>query len=194
MADISYLNTIGKARDLIKTESDSPIHQIMEQWSKEAIEKMKAKAPKGSGALAASIGFNFGADGGVLSVEFTADDYWDYLNSGVDGFLTSSGATVNKFGQTYSFKSEVPGRAMMDAFIGKGKQNWLASKGITSLTYGGETYQLTTETDYEAAAFVFARAVKRKGIKPTNFVKAGVNEESIKQLEELLIDALVNIL
>lgn len=194
MADsYSYLNQIGKAKDQVKTESDSPIHNILKQWSENAIAQMKANTPKGSGALAASIGFKFGNDGGILTVDFTADDYWDFVNSGVDGVRQSAGAKTNKFGETYSFKSEVPGRAMVDAFMGKGKQNWLASKGITSLTYGGETYQLVTEADYRAAAFVFARAVKRKGIKPSSFVESGINEESIKQLEELLIDALTNL-
>lgn len=195
MADsYSYLTQIGKARDQIKTESDSPIHNIMKAWSEQAIATMKQNTPKASGALAASIGFKFGVNGGVITIDFLADDYWDYVNSGVDGFSQSAGAVTNKFGSTYSFKSEIPGRSMVDSFLGKGKQNWLASKGITSLTYGGETYQLSSEADYRAAAFVFARAVKRHGIEPSNFVASGINEDSIKQLEELLIDALLNLL
>lgn len=196
MADTySYLTQIGKARDQIKTEYDSPIHKIMQAWSQTAIEKMKEAAPKSAppGNLASSIGFKPIVEGSNLIIEFTADDYWDYVNSGVDGFNQSAGAVTNKFGSTYSFKSEIPGRSMVDSFLGKGKQNWLASKGITSLTYGGETYQLSTEADYRAAAFVFARAVKRKGIKPSDFVSSGINENSIKQLEELLIEAIANL-
>ena len=194
MADSKdYLKEIGKARETVKTESDSPIHKIMQAWSKAAVDTMKKNTPKGSGALASSIAFDFGAEGGVLTIEFLADDYWDYVNSGVDGVRASSGAIENKFGQTYSFKTETPGRSMIDSFMGKGKQNWLASKGITSLTYGGETYQLTTDADYRAAAFVFARAVKRKGIKPSDFVGKAINENSIKQLEELLLEALANL-
>lgn len=191
-----YLSNIGKARDQIKTESDSPIHKIMQQWSKTAVEKMKEAAPKSAppGNLASSIGFKPIVEGSTLIIEFTADDYWDYVNSGVEGVRGSAGAIENKFGQTYSFKTEVPGRSMVDAFMGKGKQNWLASKGITSITYGGETYQLSTEADYRAAAFVFARAVKRKGIKPSNFVGSAINEDSIKQLENLLIEALIKLL
>lgn len=195
MADSKdYLSNIGKARDQIKTESDSPILNILKKWSEDSIATMKENTPSASGSLAASIGFKFGNEGGVLSIDFLADDYWDYVNSGVEGVRGSAGAIENKFGQTYSFKTEVPGRSMVDAFMGKGKQNWLASKGITSLTYGGETYQLSTEADYRAAAFVFARAVKRKGIKPSNFVGSAINEDSIKQLETLLIEALIKLL
>lgn len=193
MDTYSYLNEIGKIRDSVKTESDSPIHKIMKQWSEDAIALMKDNTPKASGRLAASISFDFKNDGGVVIVEFTADDYWDYVNSGVDGFSQSAGAVENKFGNTYSFKSAVPSRSMVDSLLGQDKRNWLASKGITSLTYGGKTYQLTTESDYRGAAFVFARAVKQKGIKPSNFVGKAVNEESISQLENLLMDALENL-
>lgn len=189
-----YLARFGKAAETIKTESDSPIHKIMGSFAKDAIAIMKANTPKASGSLAASIDFDFGGNGGVVTIDFTADDYWDYINSGVDGFSRSAGAIPNKFGDTYSFKTEVPSRSMVDSFLGTGKQNWLASKGVKTLTYGGNTYQLTTEADYRAAAFVFARAVKRKGIKPADFVSKAINEESIQKLEELLIDAIVNLL
>ena len=189
-----YLAQYGNVRESIKTEADSFIHKIMGQWSKDAIATMKENTPTASGSLAASISFNFSNEEGAVIVNFTADDYWDFVNSGVDGVRQSAGAIQNKFGQTYSFKSEIPGRSMVDSFMGQGKQNWLASKGITSLSYGGETYQLTTEADYRAAAFVFARAVKRDGIKPSNFVGSAINEESIKELEDLLIDALLKLL
>jgi len=189
-----FAQTLGKAAETVKTESSNLLAMIMKQFAESNVAEMKTNTPKGSGSLAASIGFKFGNDGGILTVDFLADDYWDYVNSGVDGVRGSAGAIPNKFGQTYSFKTEIPGRAMIDSFMGKGKQNWLASKGITSLTYGGETYQLTTESDYRAAAFVFARAVKRKGIKPSNFVGKSINEESLKELENLLIDAMVNLI
>lgn len=195
MADSKdYLKNIGKARDQVKTESDSPILNILKKWSEDSIATMKENTPTASGSLAASIGFKFGNEGGVFTIDFLADDYWDFVNSGVDGVRQSAGAITNKFGQTYSFKSEIPGRSMVDSFMGKGKQNWLASKGINSLTYGGETYQLSTDADYRAAAFVFARAVKRNGIKPSNFVGSAINEESIKELEDLLIEALLKLL
>ena len=135
MADsYSYLKEIGSKRSEIKLKSNSPIHRIMEKWSKTAVNTMKKNTPKASGALAASISFKFGNEDGIITVDFLADDYWDYVNSGVDGFIQSSGAIENKFGGTYSFKSEVPSRKMVDAFIGEGKRNWMASKGITSLS------------------------------------------------------------
>jgi len=191
---VDFLNKLGKAKETVSTTSNNPLAQILIDFAKENVEIMKANTPKASGALSASIGFKFGNDGGVLVIDFLADDYWDYINSGVDGVRSSAGAITNKFGQSYSFKTEAPSRSMVDSFMGQNKQNWLASKGITSLTYGGETYQLTTDEDYRAAAFVFARAVKRKGIQPSNFVGKAINEQTIKQLEQLLIEAMINLL
>lgn len=194
-----YLKEIGKVRDQVKTESDSPIHKIMQDWSQTAIDKMKADTPKGSGSLAASIAFKFGADGGVLTVEFTAEDYWDYVNSGVDGFSRSSGAIENKFGETYSFKNAWPSQSMVDSLLGKDKRSWFASKGINSYTWTDKkgkkhTQIMKDDDDYQALAYMFGIAIKQKGIKPSNFVASGINENSIKQLEELLIDALLNLL
>lgn len=194
MADIEYLKQIGKAKDQVKTESDNPLINFLMKWSQSTVDQMKKDVPKASGSLASSIGFKFGNEDGVLTIDFTADDYWDFVNSGVDGFNQSAGAIENKFGNTYSFKSAVPSRSMVDSFMGQGKQNWLASKGVKSLTYGGETYQLVTDADYRAAAYVFARAVKRHGIKPSNFVGKSFNEETIRDLENKLIDIIVNLL
>lgn len=170
----------------------------MQAWSQTAIEKMKADTPKGSGALAASIDFDFGADGGVLTVDFLADDYWDYVNSGVDGFSNSAGAIKNKFGETYSFNSAYPSQKMVDSLLGKDKRSWFASKGINSYTWTDKegnkhTQIMKDDDDYQALAYMFGIAIKQKGIKPSNFVASGINENSIKQLEELLIEAIANL-
>src|SRR3989304_4858771 len=137
----TFLQDIGNARESIKTDSNSPIHQIMNQFAREKADEMKKNVPKGNGSLAASIGFKFGAAGGILTIDFLADDYWDYLNSGVDGVRNSAGAIPNKFGSTYQFKTEIPGRKMIDAFIGKGKQNRPAPTGKTAHKCGRERDQ-----------------------------------------------------
>lgn len=201
MADSKdYLKQIGKSRDQVKTESDSPILNILKKWSEDSIATMKENTPTASGSLAASIGFKFGNDGGVFTIDFLADDYWDFVNSGVDGFSRSAGAVDNKFGSTYSFKSAYPSQSMVDSLLGNGsKQNWFASKGITTYNYTDKegkkhSHPLVDEDDYQAAAYMIGIAIKQKGIKPSNFVGSAINEESIKELEDLLIEALLKLL
>ena len=192
------LSIFGKARDEVKTIADGPLAQIVADFVAKAIEEMKEAVPTSqadTGVLKQSIGFEFESEGQVLTYNFLAADYWDFVNSGVDGVQGSAGAITNVFGSTYSFKTLNPSPKMVDAFAGAGSmQNWLAAKGITSLTYGGKTKQLTTDADYRAAAYVFARAVKRKGIKPRPFINNALSEEKLIAFETALLDAFENIL
>lgn len=197
---LEYLEQLGQAKEDVQTISNDVVTQIMIDWANDAIQTMRANAPKASGALAASMQPLVRFEENVMVLEISGDDYWDFVNSGVDGVRQSSGAVSNKFGSTYSFKTESPSRKMIDALMGQNKQNWLASKGITTLTYTnyetGETVTkpLQTDSDYRAAAYVFARAVKRHGIKPAQFVEKAVTEESLQELENKILDAFANIL
>jgi hypothetical protein len=190
---LAYLEQIGKAKESVKQLADTPLGQAAASFANMAISDMKENVPTsqpGTGALKQSLGVEFEANGETLSIKFLADDYWDYVNSGVNGKLKSSGALINQFGSTYSFKTVNPSKKMVDAFAGVGgMQNWLAGKGITSLRYGGKTHPLRTNKDYRGAAYVFARAVKKKGIKPSGFVNEAFSEEKMKAFEEALLDA-----
>lgn len=190
-----YLKDIGKARDEVKTSSTSEIGKIIEDFANETIDLMKEGVQKASGSMAASIGFEVEYNGDVFIVNFLADDYWDYLNSGVDGVQNSVSPFQNRYGDAYSFKTLNPSRKMVDNFSGNGSmQNWMASKGITSLTYGGETHSLITDADYKSAAYVLARATKRDGIAPSQFVDNALAEDKLRKLEEKLLEMIENIL
>lgn len=187
---LAYLEQIGQAREAVKTIAETAVGKVVQEFAQDATDEMREEVPAASGTLKASIGFEFKTDGESISIAFLADDYWDYINSGVDGVERSSGALVNQFGDTYSFKTLNPSKKMVDAFAGGGSmQNWLASKGITSLTYGGETHSLVTDADFRGAAYVLARATKRHGIKPTPFVNNALSEDKIEAFEQAILDA-----
>ncbi len=190
---LEYLKQLGKAREDVKTVADTAVGKIAQAFAQQAVDQKKDEVPTsqpGTGALKQSIGVQFKAEDKVLSIEFLAEDYWDFVNSGVDGVQEGSGSIINQFGDTYSFKTLNPSKKMVDAFAGEGSmQNWLAAKGITSLTFGGETHQLTTDADFRGAAYVFARAVKRHGIKPTPFVNNALSEKNLEAFEQKLLDA-----
>ena len=163
---------------------------MAQEFAKDSIETMREGVPEASGALKASIGVQFKQDGEVFNIQFLADDYWDFINSGVDGVERSSGALINQFGDTYSFKTLNPSRKMVEAIAGGGSmQNWLASKGIVSLSFGGETHHLVTDADFRGAAYVIARAVKRHGIKPSSFVNDAFTEEKLQAFDQAILDA-----
>lgn len=145
---------------------------------------------EGTGTLAASIEPEFFIDAGnSIGINILANDYWDFVNSGVNGVL-------NKFGAPYSFQTLNPSRKMVDAFAGF--DGWMASKGITELVYYDTNLdqmvrkELITDEDFRGAAFVFARAVKRNGIEPNDFIDRAFNEEAVNEFEQLILDALEN--
>lgn len=190
---LDYLKEIGKAKDAVKTIADTALGKVAAEFADSTLATMKDKVPTSqgdTGNLKQSLAFQFKSEGTVLSIEFLADDYWDFVNSGVDGVSQSAGATTNQYGTTYSFKTPNPSRKMVDSIMGKGSmQNWLAAKGITSLTYGGKTHSLQSDADYRGAAYVIARAVKRHGIKPSHFVDDSLTEEKLQAFEQALLDA-----
>jgi len=144
--------------------------------------------------MAASIGFDIEFEGEQFVVYFLADDYWDYLNSGVEGVQRSVGAIPNiKEGVIQSFKTLNPSPSMVEAFGGGanyGKngeqgdmQNWMASKGI-----------IAQDGDYNSLAYLLARATKRDGIEPSKFVTNAFSDERLMKFEQLLLEKLNEII
>lgn len=190
---LEYLEKIGKAREEVKTKPGSLFQQLVKDFAEETTEAMKEDVPKASGALAASIGFNIKEENGQIVVEFYADDYYDFLNSGVDGVQRSAGAIPNAEGIVQSFKTLNPSPSMVEAFggapnYGKGggqgnPQNWMASKGI-----------IAKDGDYNSLAYLLARATKRHGIKPSEFINNQFKEEKLQAFADKLTQMIGEIL
>ena len=182
---MSYLENVGKERGDVKTIIETEVALIAGEIAKQVIDDLKLNIPKGSGALASSIAHTLSVDkDGSLIVEISGLDYWDYVNSGVDGVKRSAGAIVNQFGEVYRFKYLNPSGAMVDAIRGVGtKQNWLASAGL-----------IAKDGNYESLAYAIGTAVKRDGIKPADFVEQALNEQSLSAFDRALLDAFENII
>jgi hypothetical protein len=189
-----YLKQFGTAREQVRTTENSLLGQLVREFAEETIQEMKADVQKASGRMAASIGFDIEFEGEQFVVYFLADDYWDYLNSGVEGVQRSVGAIPNiKEGVIQSFKTLNPSPSMVEAFGGGanyGKngeqgdmQNWMASKGI-----------IAQDGDYNSLAYLLARATKRDGIEPSKFVTNAFSDERLMKFEQLLLEKLNEII
>jgi len=193
MSKYKYLKDIGSERSDFKTVATSDIQKAVADFVDETIQLMKDGVQKGSGKMGNSIGFEIEFKDEKFTIEFYADDYWDYLNSGVDGVSQSAGAITNSFGSSYSFKTLNPSPSMVEAFGGGanyGKngevgnmQNWMASSGIVA-----------ANGDYNALAYLLARATKRTGIEPSKFIDNAMSDDKLLKFEELLLDKLEEIL
>ena len=131
-----------------------------------------------AGALSASIRqgqFDLSQEG-IISVTVLAEDYWQYINYGVNGTQVNHGSTM-------SFTTKAPPISSMLQYI--------KDKTITELAYTDREGQrivkpLTTDKARMGAAYVFAQGVKRKGIRKTPFIDNSFTDEEIKKLTQLL--------
>jgi hypothetical protein len=193
------LDQIGRVRDQFNKTGNSPVSKVLIDFVDDQIKKMKKElAPRrATGSLASSIVPDIVINkNNQLTVSILMNDYWDYINSGVDGVVNKGHAGKNVFGQTYSFKTAFPSRKMIDAFTGTGSlRGWMATQNIKSLSWTnkqGERIdkELITESDFRSAGYVLARAVKLKGIERTPFVDRVFTDESIEKLQEQIFKAL----
>jgi hypothetical protein len=131
-----------------------------------------------AGALSASIRqgqFDLSNEG-IVSVTVLAEDYWQYINYGVNGTDVNQGSTM-------SFTTKAPPISSMLQYI--------KDKTITELAYTSREGQriikpLTTDKARMGAAYVFAQGVKRKGIRKTPFIDNSFTDEEINKLTQLL--------
>lgn len=178
---LDYLQTLGRAREQIKEVAKTPVGEVLKNFAQDSINLMKEKVPKATGTLSQSLIVNFSQEDGIVDVNFLADDYWDYINSGVVGTETDPGVITNQFGSTYSFAQVAKVQSSQGLNFKESISLWMISKGIQA-------------DDMDSLAFAIMQSVKRKGKKASKFVTDTFTEESIKQLESDIADAFLKIL
>lgn len=178
---LEQMNSIMK--DTIIKPAEDTIPAIAQKWLQERIDEAKQiLANDGrnttAGALSASIRegqFDLSEEG-VLVMTVVAENYWKYINYGVNGTMVNQGSDM-------SFTTKAPPRQSM--------LNYIRDKTITELAYTNRQGQrivkpLNTEKSREGAAYVFAQSVKRKGIRKTPFIDEAFSDEQIDNLTKLL--------
>lgn len=178
----SYLEQFGKAKDSFRLEAGSPIEALLNKLAKQIAESAKANTPKGSGSLANSIQPVVTMEGTRAKVDFLANDYWDFVNSGVDGYQQSAGAVKNQYGTTYSFAEVSKGGTGGQFSFKESIEKWIQSKGI-----------FADDDNYDSLQFLIMRSIKQKGIKPTQFMDKAFSDDVIRQFENDIAQAIINL-
>lgn len=180
MAITDYLKTIGRARDQFSNVASSPIGDVVSKFASTSIQQMKdnlAAAGKiATGGLQQSLTFDVKAEGNTVIIDFIADDYWDFVNSGVSG-TTGSIALQNVFGQTYSFSDQAKTQSSGLNFT-ESIELWMATRGI-----------VPNDGNTKSLAFVIMQSIKRKGITPTPFVNEVLSDENLSKLDDQVFEA-----
>ncbi len=176
--DFDWLgNSFGTATDNLRAKAGSKVEETIKEWLIERREVAweKLDEPKGSnpardsnatGALRTSVGWKpLVTNGEEVLLEIIAEDYWDRINSGVNG-------TKKSFGSKYSF-SQLDFNNSFQRDI----STWIRDRGIQPRE---------PQMSHEQLSYVISRAVIRNGVMPVHFMDEAFSEEAIKELAERL--------
>lgn len=140
------------------------------------------------GGLFQSIRVDLPNNDSVISFELYMEDYWKFVDEGVDG-------TVRKFGSQFKFKKKnINQRAALDFIAARGISQWkdksgkvifdVKAKAVRTKSIKGfgvaSTKQLKksrTEDRLKTLAFLVGRSISRRGVKPTNFYSDVITKE-----------------
>jgi hypothetical protein len=123
--------------------------------------------------------------------------YYDYVNKGVQG-IGGVGAKLKKNAGVYKFKYRRPSKSMVKAIKGWMERQSISAKLDDQTTKKSKLQKkrasirkaMEATDDKHKLAYIFARAIKKNGIKATyyfdNAVKKVFNKEFISSLETAL--------
>ena len=169
--DFDWLGqTTDKLRDNLQAKPRTDVELTISNWLKKRIEVAKEGLEEddrnGTGALGTSIRpSDLITNQEEVIVNILAEDYWDFINSGVNG-------VQNNFGAPYSFKNLGVGQGMKQAF-----KEFIQVRGIQPRD---------PEMSYDSLAYVLAKSVKKKGIKATPYMDEAFSPEAISDLAKQL--------
>lgn len=183
--DLDWLGeTTKNLRENLRTTPNSAVERTLYNWVAERIDVAKdilAKDGKDrNGSLIPSIRPDVILKETEAFVKIMAEDYWDFVNSGVDGFYPEGKgkAITNVFGTTYSFKSLNVSRDMISSL-----KQWVQKRGITELM--GQNIVIAEGVDIEnSIAFALAKSIKKKGLDAVPYMDEAFGEEAIKDLAD----------
>jgi len=186
--------SFGDDEMIQQMEMNNIVELSMNAWTKDIIIQMRnhvrdsLNPPRDGSSLAQSITpTKITSNGTLLVMDVTANDYWHEQNYGVDGRTQQHAIVDPATGQKHAYSKTPytnepsPGQSHADAIL-----KWIPKSGFTkppdTIGANGEKIHWT----YESWAWVIARNIKNRGIKPKQFVEKTLTNEAIKVLGEKL--------
>ena len=186
----------GTDEQIQQTEMADVVEMSMNAWTKDIILQMRnnirdsLNPTRDGSSLAQSLKpSKITTTGTIMLIDVTANDYWHEQNYGVDGRTQQHAIVDPATGQKHAY-SKTPytntpaaGQSHADAIL-----KWIPKTGFTkppdSIGANGEKIHWT----YESWAYVIARNIKNRGIKPKKFVEKTLTDNAIKVLGKKLYE------
>ena len=151
--------------------ADNYLRDELNKFAKYVIQQSRSNLTKGkknaSKELYNSLGYEVSESAKVTSMAFKMADYGTYQDKGVSG-------TEKKYNTPYSYTTKMPPRKAFD--------KWIVRKGIAPRGKGGKFLSR------QSLQYLIARAVYKKGIKPSLFFTKPF-EAAFKRLPDDLVKA-----
>lgn len=163
------------------------IIEVLTRWGLDVVNDMKAEIDNvvthdggQSSALSGSVNYKVINKGGEISWLLTMNPYWKYVEGGRRaGKKPPPSASIKEW-----IKQKESLKANIDKILGRvtvSKKKTALSKGTKSMSFDNKLNSL---------AFMIARSIGKKGIKPKPFFNKVINEARINELNELLAPVL----
>jgi hypothetical protein len=148
------------------------IAQYIADFIKNAEDNLKESKSNTTGALTDSLDFEIVSDRNGYTINFTALDYYKFVDKGVRG----AGASRKNKTSPYKYKDKMPPIAPIAKWI---KDNRLTARATDVKRYGAtgrERKAIPVERAQKTLAYLIARSIYRDGLRATNFFTDALND------------------
>ena len=156
------------------------IIKVLTDWGEKVVIDIKAEIDKKithnggqTSALSGSVNYKVINKGGEISWLLTMNPYWEVVEKGRGAGKKAPPSNVLK---DWIRQTESITKTLVSVKV-KTKKNGALSKGTKGMSF---------EKKLQGVAFVMARSIGIKGIKPRPFLHNVVNENRINELKEML--------
>jgi len=168
--DLSILNNIGSARDVLQGNTKSPLLQFVQSNLQELVEEIKKTGNKmdvraSNSLLSSIIVSNIKVSGEKVDGEIIGEDYWKFINFGVNGSIFKNAPNWEALGFS---------KGSLDELIGKVKV-WMPFRNVKP----------KENQTFDELAEKIAISIIKKGKRPRPFVTQTLQEtKKIKELAD----------
>lgn len=153
------------------------IANVVLDWTQELIDDMRndleGQTKSQAKNLAQSIAPNLIVKRNGLTMEVSLNDYFDFVDKGVNGWM-------GNVGSPYSYKTKRASKKHAEAIA-----EWITAAGIEFKGRGGDNWMKARLS----AGYAMATAAKRKGLKPKPFFDVNLTQARVDELVQRIADA-----
>lgn len=167
---VSKSEVIFYDENLVPDSIDDVLNVHAQKWIEKLRASLQSNNRVASGSLQSSMIPVVDSSPNYFSLTILSNKYGKFVDKGVSG-------TKVKYNTPYSYKTKQPPVSVIKQFM--------ANRGIVP-DEGNKPEAISS------LAYLIARSIKSRGLKPTNFVSEAIGEDEINELKKDIRNAIKN--